>query len=300
MRVTDAIMQNNLLANLSSNSERLSDAHTRVLTSKKINKPSDGPVDTLNILSIRTKISDIKQYQRNIGQAKTSLEQTQNVVLQLDDIFERLSSLTVQGTTDSYSPTEKVALETEMNMIIEQLVDMANQKANSKYIFAGTANDSMPYQVERNAEGDIINVRTDGTSGDINALIGENIKMKVNINGKNLFEDGQNLFDIAIKIRDDLHADDSTAMRENLNYLDNAKEKIYNYETTIGSKLGRLDSAESRAETDEATFSEFLSNTEGVDDAKAILDYQMELNTLQSLLQAGARLMQPKLSDFLT
>ena len=76
-------------------------------------------------------------------------------------------------------------------------------------------------------------------------------------------------------------------------------EKIINSQAVIGARLNRLDSAESRATNDEITFTEFLSNIEDADSAEAIMDYQQELLTLQSSLQAGSRLLFPKLSDFL-
>ncbi len=63
--------------------------------------------------------------------------------------------------------------------------------------------------------------------------------------------------------------------------------------------MNRISAAESRAENDEISFTEYLSNVEDADAAQAIMDYQMELVTLQASLQAGSKLLYPKLSDFL-
>jgi len=299
MRITDKILQNNFIANLTFSTERLYDAQTKVLTNKRVNKPSDNPVDAMTSLNIRTKLSEINQYQRNINRSKTMVENTESVVTQLADIFQRLSTLTIQGASDSYGPNDKLSIAGEVNQLLEQIFVIANNRSESIYTFAGTRNDVAPYQAIYNANGEIASIQTTGSSGDIEGLIGERVKIKININGEDVFESSQNLFEIAIKIRDDLLANDSEALNEDLNNISNASEKIYNTQSLLGSKLNRIYAAETRAENDILNYTEYLSDTEDVDASEAIINYQRELLTLQASLEAGARLLYPKLVDFL-
>ncbi len=299
MRITDKIIQNNFIANLNFSSERLYDAETKVLTNKKVNKPSDNPIDALSSLTIRTKLSELNQYQRNVGRSKTFLQNTETAITELADIFQRLTTLTVQGASDSYGPSDKLSIAGEVNQLIEQILTLANNRSESVYTFAGTQNDIPPYQIERNEEGEIINVRTTGSAGEIKGLIGEKITIKTNINGEDLFEKGQNIFDIAIKVRDDLRVNDTEALNNDLNDLNNASEKIYNTQAVIGSRLNRVNAAETRADNDIINFTQFLSDAEDIDASVAIMNYQTELLTLQASLQAGAKLLRPKLADFL-
>ncbi len=299
MRITDKILQNNFLANLNFSTERLYDAQTKVLTNKRVNKPSDNPVDAMTSLNIRTKLSEINQYQRNINRSKTMVENTESVVTQLANIFQRLSTLTIQGASDSYGPNDKISLAGEVNQLLEQIFVIANNRSESVYTFAGTLNDVAPYQAIYNVDGEIARVQTTGSSGDIEGLIGERVKIKININGEDLFESSQNLFEIVIKIRDDLLANDSEALNEDLNNISNASENIYNSQSLLGSRLNRIFAAETRAENDILNYTEYLSDTEDVDASEAIINYQRELLTLQASLEAGARLLYPKLVDFL-
>ena len=299
MRITDKILQNNFIANLTFSSERLFDAETKVLTNKRVNKPSDDPVGALTSLTIRTRISELNQYQRNIGRSKTMLQNTENSVSQLVEIFQRLTTLTVQGASDSYGPSDKLSIASEVDQLVEQIFNLANNRSESIYTFAGTRNDVAPYQAERNAAGEIVNVSTTGSAGEISSLIGEKITIKVNINGEDLFESGQDLLEIAIKIRDDLRINATDELSEDLNGLNDASEKIYNTQSMLGSRLNRIEAADTRAYNDIISFTEFLSDIEDIDAPEAIMDYQLELLTLQASLQAGARLLHPKLVDFL-
>ena len=299
MRVTDRILQNTFLSNLNFSSERLYDAETKVLTNKRINKPSDDPVDAVKSMNIRTRISEIEQYQRNISRTKTMLVQTESATDELVQIFQRLSTLTVQGASDNYSSTDKQTIAAEVNQLLEQVVTIANNRSETNYLFAGTDTDQQPYEIIRNESGDIAEVRNAGTGGDITGVIGEKLTIKANMNGETLFEQDENLFDIVIDVRDHLQSNDTESLQEDLNRIGNGSEQIYTAQASLGARLNRISAAESRTEDDIISYTEFLSDTEDIDASQAIMDYQMELVTLQAALQAGARLFQPKLVDFL-
>ncbi len=299
MRVTDMVLKNTFLTNLAFSSERLYEKEVRVLTNKKVNKPSDNPVDALNALVIREALSEIEQYQRNISRTKMLLQNTETVVFQITEIFQRVKVLTIQGASDSYGPGDKLSISYEVNQLLEQLLIASNNRSGTAFTFAGTNNDVAPYTAVRNKDGDITSVNTSGSSGDIIRILGESVRLKSNINGEDLFESGQNLFDALIKVRDDLRAGDTDGLRNDLNILNEASEKVINTQAVIGSKVNRVEAANSRAENDYINFSVFLSNAEDIDAALAITEYQMELLTLQASLQAGARLLHPRLGDFL-
>ncbi|MCE5249633.1 flagellar hook-associated protein FlgL [bacterium] len=300
MRITDKILHNNFIYNLAYASERLYESETKVLTNKRLNKPSDSPVDVMTDLAIRTKLDEITQFQRNISRSQTLLQNTESITSQMQEIFQRVNTLTIQGASDSYGPTDKLSISYEVNQLLEQVYSYANNRSESIYTFSGTYSDTAPYIAIRNSDGEIESVKSAGSSGDIITTIGENINMKVNINGEDLFESGENLFNVLIDIRDSLRANDSDSLRNDIGKLETASEKIINIQAVIGSRLNRITAADSRAENDTISFTEFLSNTEDIDASEAIMDYQLQLLTLQSSLQAGSRLIQPKLSDFLS
>jgi flagellar hook-associated protein 3 FlgL len=300
MRITNKVLVNNLTSNLSSSTERLYESETQVVTGKKLNKPSDNPTDTITALNIRTKLTEIEQYTRNISSAKTQLTNTETVVTALNDIVEDANTLTIQGASDNYSAADKDSLSYEIDDLLEQVYNYANSTSSSSYIFSGTQTDTSPYQAVRNADGEITSVKTTGTGGDINYVVGENISIKVNVNGEDLFESGTNIFDTLISIRDDLRANNTDALTEDLNKLSDVSEKIINIESIIGSRTNRVEAAESRAEDDITSFKEYLSDAEDIDSAEAILNYQQELLSYQVALQAGSRILQYSLADFLS
>ena len=300
MRVTDKILQNIFLANLNSISERTFKSETEVLTNKKINKPSDDPVNTLSALNVRSRISEYNQFTRNISEAQTALKNTESGLDKLNDIFQELSTLAITGTTDAESEFNSVTVASDVNNLIEQIFSVANTKSPSGYIFAGTKSDTAPYQATRDENGEISSVVSAGSEGNILQMIGQNLKMVTNVEGQDVFENNGNLFELAINLRDNLRSGDIQAVKDSLSDFNSSTEKIINIQSEIGSKINRVSSASSRVELDLRNYEEYLSNLEDVDPSEAIVKYQMELQNLQNALEAGSRLMQQtSLIDFL-
>lgn len=121
----------------------------------------------------------------------------------------------------------------------------------------------------------------------------------MNVSGEEVFEGDQNLFNTLIGIRDNLRSGDTDSMRNNLSTLDDMVGKIYNIQSAIGAKINRVDSADTRAGNDLTNFKNLLSGIESTDSNAAIVNYQQELNYLQSTLEAGSRLLNMGLEQFL-
>jgi flagellar hook-associated protein 3 FlgL len=300
MRITDRVLASTLNSNLAAATERVYEMEQKVLTGKILTKPSDNPVDAASSLLFRSRLNDTAQYQRNITQSRNNLNQTNTALSALSDIIDKVNTAATSGASGFNTTGEQTSVVQQVNEYLDELVTIANSESNGIYILGGTNNDIPPYQAVRNAAGEIIDVKTTGSGGDINTQIGEDIYVKSNINGEDIFEKDRNLFSLVIKIRDDIRADNAEGLRGDLMQISSSMENLITTQSIVGSRLNRLTAAESRAEKDAVNFKNYISNIEDADPAKAILDYQMELAALQSSQQASARLLNQSLLDFMS
>ena len=73
MRVTNNMMNNQVVFNLQRSLQSFMNLQTQMSSGKRINKPSDDPVGTLRDLDYRTELSKISQYQDNVSQGQNWL-----------------------------------------------------------------------------------------------------------------------------------------------------------------------------------------------------------------------------------
>jgi flagellar hook-associated protein 3 FlgL len=67
----------------------------------------------------------------------------------------------------------------------------------------------------------------------------------------------------------------------------------------VGARSNRLDLTKNRLSDQYTNFSELMSNNEDADMAEVIMNLKNEENVYKASLEAGARIIQPSLMDFL-
>lgn len=137
MRVTNNMMTMNLLYNVNNNLERMSNYQDQLATGKRISRPSDDPVLASKVLSRKTDLAELEQYDKNTRDALGWLEISEKALEDNGDILGRIRELVVQGANgvNTEEETQKIAL--EVKAMKKQLVTNANSTFAGRYIFSG-------------------------------------------------------------------------------------------------------------------------------------------------------------------
>lgn len=111
---------------------------------------------------------------------------------------------------------------------------------------------------------------------------------------------GRSVFDLMIKLRDDLMAGDQLEISGNdLANLDEALNNLLRYRAEIGARQNRVEEHDRRVSWDQTFMTELLAKSEGVDVPEAIIDLKWLETVHQYALNIGARIIRPQLMDFL-
>jgi flagellar hook-associated protein 3 FlgL len=138
MRVTQFMLSNNMLRNLSNSFERLGKLQDQLSTGKKINRPSDDPVVAMKGIFYRTQVEEIKQYKRNLSEVFNWQENADEALDKATNVMQRIRELAVQASNDTYEATQRKSIAQEIRQLREHLVSIANTKLGEKFIFNGT------------------------------------------------------------------------------------------------------------------------------------------------------------------
>ncbi len=111
---------------------------------------------------------------------------------------------------------------------------------------------------------------------------------------------GVSIFDMAIKLRDDLWQGNVEQIGgRDLGLIQSALDNILKYNAEVGARVNRMETVKARLETDEVSMRDILGKTENVDLSEAIMHLKMLEYVHQSALASGARIMKQTLVDFL-
>ena len=87
MRITNLMIQKNLMSGLRSRMTAIAKASTQASTGQRINTMSDGPVDASQIMRMQSQVNDIQQYMRNGTAATTKLSVEDTAISSLRDVL---------------------------------------------------------------------------------------------------------------------------------------------------------------------------------------------------------------------
>jgi flagellar hook-associated protein 3 FlgL len=98
---------------------------------------------------------------------------------------------------------------------------------------------------------------------------------------------------------DALREDDQKSINHVIDSLDDGINHILNQRASVGAKLIRMETTQSRLEYYSLEVTKLLSETEGADITKLVADLATQENIYQAALNSAAKIIQPSLLDFI-
>lgn len=147
IRVTNQIIKNNMVNTINRHKVDMQSIEQQLATGTKIQLPSDDPVGAANQMLLRTRVHELDQYNRNIGEASDRLNLMDGQLDRVGEIFQRARYLAVQAANGTNSDFElKEAVAKEINQHLYALVDIANTKdSTGRSLFGGSVIERDPF-----------------------------------------------------------------------------------------------------------------------------------------------------------
>jgi flagellar hook-associated protein 3 FlgL len=317
-RITSNMMSRSVLADINDITARQAATQRKMSSGKEITRPSDDPFGAGRALSLRTELAGIKQYTKNAQEAQGWMTVTDTALGKLGDLAQRARELVVAGASDTTTAGGREAMAKEIDQIIAGMKQEANATYDGRYVLAGngTVPPTKPYDSTLTA------TPASSTPPPLPALndaylspdtapqtrvIGAGVPIQVDANGTEVLGGSATatgdmlgvLRDIAAHLRSTSPADTPLLSSQDLKALDGQIDNLLGVRARIGAGMNRLETAQSRLGELEESATSLLSDVEDADMAKTMIDFSTQQAVYQSALNAGARIVQPSLLDFL-
>lgn len=143
MRITNKMMTNNALYNISNNKHLLSNLEQQYSTGKKITKPSDDPIVAVRALKFRTNLTELNQYyEKNIPDALAWMDVTESALKTVNDIISSMNSYCNQGANDYPAADDRDAIAINLEEMKGQIYQEGNTNYAGRYVFSGYKTDT--------------------------------------------------------------------------------------------------------------------------------------------------------------
>jgi flagellar hook-associated protein 3 FlgL len=302
-RITNNMISRSVLADLNDIATRQAATRRQMSSGKAITRPSDDPYAAGRALALRNELGGIQQHARNVTEAQGWMTVTDTALGHIGDMAQRARELVTQGATDTLPQTSRDAIAAEIDQLIAGMKQEANATYDGRYVLGGSRTNVPPF------DSKVLPAPlppNDGYGGDAvkqQREIGPGVRIDVNITGDRVLSGtpaNPGMLDVMRDIAANLRAGNTVALgTSDLKALTGRIETLLGVRAEVGAGMNRLETAAPRLTETEESATSLLSETEDADMAKTLIDYSTQQAVYQSALNAGSRIVQASLLDFL-
>ncbi|MGO2084131.1 flagellar hook-associated protein FlgL [Vagococcus sp.] len=308
MRVSNSMIYNDFNRNVAHNMNKLQKYHNQLSTLKEYNQSSDNPVEFSKILDLNDSVLQNGFYNSTIGDAIAWSNSQDAALSHATDSFHRIRGLLTQAANGTQGVEEQAVTKSEIMSEIEGIVDVLNTNFDGRYVFGGKNTKDAPFEVEKDANGDITGILYNGTENgkaNLPREISRGVSVDLITDGRlfmNETTEGTKSEDLSTFFSEmitALNGNDKDALSGKLiTKLSDHAENFVDVRSRIGTVSNRLTSAKSRNEMESLNIKQVLSEKQDVDVAEKYMEFANEMVAYQASLSMGTKIMQTSILDY--
>jgi len=269
---------NSRLSSLSSVSSRLASrlgqAQDIAATGAKVSRPSDAPSDIGRIHALNAQRDRQDTFTDNATFADSVLAVADGALGSMSDALAQARELAVAMASGTRNDEQRQQAASKAQGIFDRLVDLANTDLGGRYVFAGRAYDTIPYQDDG----------TYGGSGDQpTAPVSNAVDVPMGYDGSDLLQGTTDIFGAVDTLVTALEGGDADTVAASLDALTAATEQVSAARSQVGNDMSlSLDVQE----LNENLQTELTRQISSLTDADAVESYT-RLYELQTTYEAA-------------
>ncbi|MBY0398670.1 flagellar hook-associated protein FlgL [Myxococcota bacterium] len=302
MRVTQSMMSRMSMDQLQLQKNRLARTQEQASTGRRLNRPSDDPVDYRSTLRLKDSLSQTGRYLRSIDLSRTRIRATEEAIADSTEIVATAKTKALQARNTANGPTARAAIRVEVEQLFDQLLDASNTRAaGGGYVFSGVASDTAAFAQTGSftAGSPPPTVSFEGDDSAVSVEIDEGVMIEVTRSGAQVFQGSVDLFAVLGQLWQGIDQNDTALIDTAIGDLDRALDQLNVERANVGGADAKADSFEQRLRGQEQELTSQVSTLEDVDAYQVYSDLAAQQTALQASLAVTARMQQPTLLDFL-
>lgn len=182
MRIASNQIYLKAVSGIQQQQEAVNRAEQQLSSGLRIMRPSDDPTASVHILNLNSNLDMIKQYDRNIAVATSTISHQESVLQTINDSLQRVRELTVQANNPTNHDSARKSIGSEIELRLQEIMQLANSRDTSgEYLFSGAMVDTPPFIQSGNQ------VLYQGDEATRSITVGEGARVQVRDSGDSIF-----------------------------------------------------------------------------------------------------------------
>ncbi len=185
LRITTASKFTSVYDGIATNLGRMLRAQEQLASGRRILRPSDDALGTARLLRLNGRRADLARFAAAGGAARPLLDAAASSLQDASGALTKARELLIQGMNGTLSADDREAIATELDVLRDQMIELANGDLGGTFLFGGTKSGAQPWS-EVTVGGKQLVVY--GGNGESNgALVGDGVTVAVGVPGSDVF-----------------------------------------------------------------------------------------------------------------
>ncbi len=315
IQITDNMIYNNINNELLNQSAQIYNLQDQISSGLQINYPQDNPAGMVNVLSYKNSTSLINQYNSNVNLANEISSLASSTLNNAIGVVNQAKTLAIEMANGGTSATNQSGAAQEVKQIINELLQSSNTSYNGQNIFTGenlsqtqAYTSSQAFYNVTSPNGTVTQVKYNvytyaGTDVNQRYQITQNETIAPSLTADAVFgNDPANqtasynpsgLISVLSLFQSELSSGVYQSDSQNIiNGISNGLNQILSAQSTLGTKVQRLNEQSTSYQTVLSNISQLLGQTENVNIPQAMTSLTQAQDSYQATLEAAAGITQ--------
>lgn len=174
-----------ILMGIRRNSASAVRAQEQLASGLRILRPSDDPTGTSKSLSLSRQLSESERYGQVVSLGRVAVDAAASGLEQGSSLIAEARALLINAMNGTLADSDHEAMTVEFELLRDQLLELGNLQSGNRYLFAGTATGTSPW--EEVTRGGLRRVEYRGTYDSQFVQAGDGVDVPVNVSGQEVF-----------------------------------------------------------------------------------------------------------------
>ena len=315
IQITDNMIYNNINNELLNQSAQIYNLQDQISSGLQINYPQDNPAGMVNVLSYKNSTSLINQYNSNVNLANEISSLASSTLNNVIGVVNQAKTLAIEMANGGTSASNQSGAAQEVKQIINELLQSSDTSYNGQNIFTGenlsqtqAYTSSQAFYNVTSPNGTVTQVKYNvytyaGTDVNQRYQITQNETIAPSLTADAVFgNDPANqtasynpsgLISVLSLFQSELSSGVYQSDSQNIiNGISNGLNQILSAQSTLGTKVQRLNEQSTSYQTVLSNISQLLGQTENVNIPQAMTSLTQAQDSYQATLEAAAGITQ--------
>lgn len=297
MRVATNSVSDTIVAQLQLLNGQQAKLQNQVGTGLRISQPEDDPAAMARVLNLNGESRDLAQFTSNANRALEISQSTFGALRQLKKVSDRATEIGTLGT-GAQDPASRQAYAAEINQLLEQAVQLANGRLRNDHLFGGTAVDTPPFAVTRDAAGEIAAVAFVGNTAQATIPLSETAGVTPGADAATT-SGLTGFLNHLVSLREALQAGDASALTATQTGLVATEDVLISALAQHGAIQLRIEVNQEQQKDRAENIGQLVSAETSTDLTTTVVKLSQAQTAYQAALQSASNIMKQSLLDYL-